>query len=104
VNVIFTDPANSLTFYAGGDDNAGVTAQVDVYENGAFSATVDVVTDGVFGTPHLVDLTGFINVTQIVIRNITNGGGLAWDDFSFDANPPSATQQTRWGGLRILYR
>lgn len=82
--VDFTTPVKHLTFVAAGDDSAGVTAKVDVYQNAVFTATVDVVTDGVFRTPHLVDLTAFSDVTRIEIHEITDLGGLAWDDFCFD--------------------
>lgn len=101
--LVFTTSVSNLTFYAAGDDDAGVTGQVDVYENGVFSATVDVVTDGVFEAPHLVDLSAFVDVTEIVIRNITNGGGLAWDDFVFDT-APTPVEEVGWGELKSLYR
>lgn len=87
----FTTPVNKLTFMAGGDDTAGITASVDVYENGVLAGTVPIETDGDFTTPHLVDLTAFHSVTRIVIDRISNGGGLGFDDFKFEQGGGSCT-------------
>ncbi len=78
--VDFTLPVNDLTFLALGDNDVGVQATVDVFENAVFSATVDITVD-------VVDLSGFTNVTRIEIGNITDGGGLAWDRFTFNVVP-----------------
>jgi hypothetical protein len=80
----FLNPVNDLSFLQVGDNATGVVAQVDVYENGVFSATVDILGDNNFSLSNLVDLTLFVNVTQIRIFNITDPGGLGWDNFSFD--------------------
>ena len=101
--VDFTSAVNNLKFYAGGDDTQGVTAQVQVYVNNIHTATVDVVTDGVFATPHLVDLSAYVDVTRIVIHNITDAGGLAWDDFTFDVGTVPV-RSTTWGQIKSLYR
>lgn len=84
VYLAFTSPVSNLTFLAIGDNDIGVTAKVDVFVNGAFAATVDVVTDGDLNHPDLVNLSAFSNVTRIEIHDITDLGGLGWDDFIFD--------------------
>ena len=99
----FTTPVSNLTFFAAGDNDAGPTAKVDVYQNGVLTATVDVVTDGVFESPDAVVLTGYASITRIVLHSITDGGGLGWDDFSF-SEEPVAVEPASWGGLKALYR
>ena len=101
--VDFAVPVQNLTFLAGGDDNAGITGKVDVYENNILTATVDIVTDASFFVPHLIDLSVYVNVTRIVIHSITDGGGLAFDDFSFDEDTV-ATEESTWGRIKELYQ
>jgi hypothetical protein len=81
--VDFSNPVYNLSFLATGDDDVGVTAQVDVHVNGSYAATVNVVTDGIPSQPDLVDLSAYSNVTRIEIYNITDFAGLGWDDFTF---------------------
>lgn len=80
----FTNLVNNLSFWQVGDNDVGVVALVDVFTNGVFSATVNILGFNDFNTPNLVDLTGFLNVSSIRIHSITDGGGLGWDNFSFD--------------------
>lgn len=86
--LIFSSPISSLTFLQVGDNqsvNNVKVAEVDVFQNGVFSATVDILGDTNFNNPNLVDLTAFSSVTSIRIHGITDGGGLGWDNFSFNA-------------------
>jgi len=101
VIVDFTMPVNNLTFLAIGDDSGGVQAKVDVHENTVFSATVDIVTDGNNSVPDLVDLSGFTNVTKIVIHTVTDPDGLGWDDFAFDISTVPVEPST-WGSIKAL--
>ncbi len=60
---------------------------------------MDILGFNAFNTPDLVDLTAFTNVTAIRIYDITDGGGLGWDNFSYtemSAVPVPA------GGLLLL--
>lgn len=84
----FSAPVSGLSFYAVGSNDSGDTAKVDVFVNGAFAATQLIHTNGIFNVPDLVDLTAFNNVTRIRIYDITDGGGLGWDNFSFSAAVP----------------
>ncbi len=83
----FTDPVSDLTFWAIEANRAGVTAQFNIYVNGAFAATVDFVSAG--GSPHneFVDLSAFADVTRLEIVNIVNDpsgeNGIGWDTFTF---------------------
>jgi hypothetical protein len=99
----FTNPVSGLSFLAVGSDNAGVQAQVDVFVNGAFTATNNITVNGLFHTPNLVDLSAFNNVTSIRIYNITDGGGLGWDDFTYiSAVPEPETYAMLLAGLGLL--
>jgi len=83
--VNFTNPVDSLTFQALGIDDVGLVAQVDVYVNDAYASTVDVMGNAEGLSPVLVDLTAYSDVTSIRIYNITDGGGIGWDTFSFNS-------------------
>ena len=79
----FTDPVNSLSFFQVGDNATGVVALVDIFASGVLAGTQNILGDNNFNLPNLVDLTGFHNVTSIRIHNITDPGGLGWDNFSY---------------------
>jgi hypothetical protein len=85
----FTCPVVALTFRGIGIDDVGAVATVNVFEHGSFSGTVIVNGAGAPSTPVRVDVTGFHEVTRIEIVNLTDAGGIAWDDFVFGI--PSAT-------------
>jgi hypothetical protein len=108
----FTNPVHGLSFYQVGDNTTGVVAKVDVFTGGLFNSTVDILGFNTFNIPDLVDLTGFSNVTSIRIYNITDPGGLGWDNFSFTAGEVSAATPlpaalplfvTGLGGLGLLH-
>ncbi|MEO3429576.1 hypothetical protein AAFN88_11995 [Pelagibius sp. CAU 1746] len=82
ITVEFDSPVNGLTFKVAGD-NVGALGSVDVYENGILSATVPLTGDGNPFTTELVDLSGFTNVTKIVIHDTVDGDLIAFDDFSY---------------------
>lgn len=86
----FTSKVSNLSLWAVGSNDAGVTAKVDVFTNGAYTATQDITTNGIFNTPNFVDLTAYHNVTSIRLYGITDGGGLGWDNFEFTSAVPEA--------------
>ncbi|MEY2483600.1 MAG: hypothetical protein QOK24_2128 [Verrucomicrobiota bacterium] len=88
----FAGPVNNLTFVGDGINDSGLVAQVDVFQVGASTATVEVIGHSSGYNPELVDLRRFPNVTKIVIRSITDGGGIGWDDFIFDTGPITITK------------
>jgi len=82
----FSGLVNGLNFWQVGDNANGVVALVDVFTNGVFAATVNILGFNDFNTPNLVDLTAFTDVSSIRIYNVTDPGGLGWDNFEFFAN------------------
>jgi len=81
--VDFTNAVDSLTFWAIGVCGVGTVAEVNVFVGDVFDTTVDIVGLGDQFTPFMVDLSSFSNVTRIELVNITDGGGIGWDTFSF---------------------
>ena len=80
----FTENIEALRFRGVGINDTGPVAQVRAFLGGVQTATVDVIGQGDQNTPVLVDLTALGQVGRIEIVNITDGGGIGWDDFSFD--------------------
>ncbi len=81
--VDFTNPVDSLSFWALGVSNLGTVAQVNVYVDHVFDSTVDITGLGDQFTPLPVDLSSFSNVTRIELVNIADAAGIGWDTFSF---------------------
>lgn len=90
--VDFTTPVNNLTFDSAGEEGPGLLSNAEVYVNGVFAANVGISYDGVFTSYDPVDLTGFANITRVILTS-TDGAGVTWDNFSFDATaiPEPAT-------------
>jgi PEP-CTERM motif len=83
-DVVFSSPVNNLTFESAGEETSGLLSSADVYVNGVFVTTVGISYDGVFVTYDPVDLTAFSNITRVVLSS-TDGAGVTWDNFTFDA-------------------
>lgn len=103
----FATGVSGLSFWQVGDNqtvNGTTVALVDVFVGGAFAATVNILGDTNFNNPNLVDLTAFSNVTSIRMHDITDGGGLGWDNFSFTttAVPEPETYALMLAGLGLL--
>jgi len=100
--VDFSTPVNNLSFLAVAADEFGVVARVNVYTTGNVLLGTDNII-GTAGTPStfgfgstLVNLSAYSNVTRIEVvppigqfdlDNSYGGGGLAYDNLSFDPVP-----------------
>lgn len=86
LRVTFASAVNNLMFYTGGDNNTtGSVGVVDVFGAGGLLGTVQLIGDGDGAgiTEELQNLSAFLNVTSIHIRNVTDAAGLVYDTFSF---------------------
>ena len=87
LSVMFDNAVNNLMFYIGGDNDAGVVGQIDIFGlGGVLLDTIGLIADGDGGglTEELQDLSAYLNVTGINIYNVTDFAGLVYDTFSFD--------------------
>src|SRR5664279_987515 len=87
----FSSPVNGLNFDGMGVNDVGVVALIDVWTNGVFNSTVQVIGNSQLFAPDHVDLTGFSNVTEIRIYDITDAAGIGWDTFQYTQGPVSYT-------------
>jgi hypothetical protein len=100
--VTFTAPIQELTFSGIGVNYVGQVAAVEIYVKGALAATVPIIGNGTAEVPLSVNLTAYTDVTSIVLTDITDGGGIGWDDFRFEASGGGGgTEKGTWppGGL-----
>jgi len=81
----FSSGVSGLTFQGMGiNDVKSNVAQVDVFVNSIFNSTITIAGNAQGFNPVLVDLSAFSNLTKIRIYNITDGGGIGWDTFTFN--------------------
>jgi len=88
LSVMFANAVNNLLFYVGGDNDAGVVGQIDIFGlGGVLLDTIGLMADGdgTGSTEELQDLSAYINVTGINIYDVTDAAGLVYDTFSYDA-------------------
>jgi protein with PEP-CTERM/exosortase system signal len=94
-------PVSGLSFYAVGSDDVGNTALVDVFAFD-FIVTLPISTNGIFNIPNFVDLSAFSGVHSIRLYNITDGGGLGWDNFTFTPRVPDGGSTVSLLGCALL--
>jgi hypothetical protein len=110
VNSVFVDFAtgvSGLSFLQVGDNTFGDVGDVRVFSGAALLGTVDIFADNQFSVANLVDLSAFSNITRIEIVNISDPGGLGFDDFTFTvggsgAVPEPATWAMMIGGFALV--
>lgn len=88
--VQFSSPVTGVRFFAMGDDAAGTQAIARGFNGATLLGSVNVSVDGVFLSTHLVDLTALGAITRLEIVNVTDPGGLAFDEFQYVPSPSTA--------------
>jgi hypothetical protein len=99
--VDFTQPVSNLTFVSRADNASGIQSTVDVYVNGIFDSTVNISYDGDGNTNDLVDLSGFSDVTKLILTT-QDSFGVGWDDFTYAVVPVPAAVWLFGGALGAL--
>ncbi len=84
VTVTFAKPVEKLRFRVVGVNDTKAIADVHVYAGATRVKTVPVVGLGSLDKFPLVDLSAISGVTRIEVTNITDFGGIGFDDFEFD--------------------
>ncbi len=81
----FTTPVSNIQFRGVGIDNAAgsIVAVANVYAGSTLLGTRNVLAPGGSNQGVTVDLTGISGVTRLEIVNITDGGGIGWDNFTY---------------------
>lgn len=85
----FLSPIMGLTFYATGDNFAGVIGTAEIFDGATLLSSFDMVGDGNANTAHFVDFSGFSGVSKLrltVSEREYALAGLGYDDFSFSAS------------------
>lgn len=89
----FPQPVSDLAFHILASDSLGGIARVDVYQNGNWSAAQPIFGNASpFSPIWYTGISSYKNVSRIVISQIADSRGLAFDNFSFTVPPaPSPT-------------
>ena len=95
----------SFTFWANNNLNIGADiGDVQIFSGVALLGTADIrVMDGspYFNSPDLVNLTGYANVTRLILSS-TDFGGVAYDDFTFALSAtPTVPEPATWAMLLL---
>lgn len=102
VIVDFTNPVNNLRYDTLATDFIGCPlANIDVYQNGAYTTTFNYCGNGT--TPISTQFPGYDNITKIVIYNVTDPAGLGYDNFSFTVPLTVNITNPRVGGESQWY-
>jgi uncharacterized repeat protein (TIGR01451 family) len=87
----FPHPVNDVAFHVLASDSLGGIARVDVYQNGNWSAAQPIFGNAnPFSPIWYTGISSYQNVSRIVISQIGDSRGLAFDNFSFTV-PPAPT-------------
>ena len=91
--VDFPQPVSDLAFHVLASDSLGGIARVDVYQNGNWSSSEPIFGNASpFSPIWYTGISSYKNVTRIIISQIADRNGLAFDNFSFTVPPtPSPT-------------
>jgi len=85
----FPQPVNDLAFHVLASDSLGGIAKVDIYQSGHWSAAEPVFGNASpFSPIWYTGISSYSNVSRIVISQIADRRGLAFDNFSFTVPPP----------------
>jgi hypothetical protein len=79
----FAAPVSKLSFDALGVNDTGQVADFDLWGQNGLIATVPEVGNASGFNAERQDLTSYKGVTALVIYNITDGGGIGWNNFKF---------------------
>ena len=89
--VDFPQPVNDLAFHVLASDSLGGIARVDVYQNGNWTRTEPIFGNASpFSPIWYTGVSGYQGVSRIIISQIADRYGLAFDNFSFTV-PPAPT-------------
>lgn len=102
LEVLFAGNASAISFTFAANNTTSLGSDigdVSIFSGATLLGTVDVlVLDGSAFTNDAVSLTGFSNVTRIVITS-TDFGGVVYDDFTFSLN--AVPEPSTWAMMLI---
>ena len=85
--VDFSTPVAWLSFQGLGINNrSGKVAEARVYAGSSLVGTIDVMAANQGLNPLLIDFGAQSGITRLEIDQITDGGGIGWDTFTYTAS------------------
>ncbi|GAB1343130.1 PEP-CTERM sorting domain-containing protein [Gemmatimonas sp.] len=67
-------------------------AQVDLYNGLTFLGSQNILGNGEGYNPLLIDLSSWGSITRFDLTNITDSGGIGWDDITYTSRPTSVPE------------
>jgi len=109
LQVDFETPASAIGFSFAGNNDLVIgsdVGDVQIFDGATLLGTVDMlVTDMDVLSPDFVALTGYANVTRLLLTT-TDFGGLIYDNFSFTLATPAVPEPATWallvGGFALV--
>ena len=99
--ITFAAAVSGLSILGMGINNVGKVAEAQLYNGVTFLGTQNIIGNSESLNPVLVNLSAWGSVTRLELTNITDGGGIGWDNLTYSANtvPEPSTVVLTLAGL-----
>lgn len=89
----FISAVTGVSIKGMGINDVGVVAQANLYNGATFLGAVNINGNAEVYNPVFVDFSSYGALTRIELTNITDGGGIGWDDLAYTKGPSNVVPE-----------